>query len=114
MVRVDVFGGAGLGFIGAAVAGHYRAAPADVGPSARPEYLATGGAYAISRNPLYLGGMTMWLGWTVFLGSRRAAVIGSTLLAGLAMVGVPWEEGALRSRFQEDYDAYERRVPRWL
>lgn len=105
---------AGIAFIAAAVAGHHRAAPDEGAVTARPTYLATEGAYAVSRNPLYVGGMTTWLGWTIFLGSRRAAVAGSALLAGFAFIGVPWEERALRSTFQEEYDDYARRVPRWL
>jgi protein-S-isoprenylcysteine O-methyltransferase Ste14 len=97
-----------------AVAGHYRAAPDDASPTVVPNYLAQDGAYAVSRNPLYVGGMTMWFGWAVFLGSGRAALAGAALLAGMAAFAVPWEEHLLKARFGDTYDAYVDRVPRWL
>ncbi len=104
----------GVLFIAWAVAGHYRAAPADGGLTARPDYLAIEGAYAVSRNPLYIGGMAMWFGWAAVFGSRRATVAGAAWLAALAAVGVPYEERMLRGKFGESYQVYERRVPRWL
>jgi protein-S-isoprenylcysteine O-methyltransferase Ste14 len=104
----------GAAFLAWAVVGHYRAAPDDAAPTAMPDYLAQGGAYAVSRNPLYVGGMTMWFGWAVFLGSRRAAVAGAALLVGMGAVGVPWEEHLLKAKFGDTYDAYVARVPRWL
>src|SRR4051794_39327031 len=106
--------GAGAAFIGWAVVGHFRAAPQGTGLTARPDYLATGGAYGVSRNPLYVGGLTMWAGWTVFFGSRRAAVVGTGLAAAQASVGVPFEERMLADKFGDAYADYRRRVPRWL
>ena len=106
--------GAGASFIGWAVIGHFRAAPVDAGPTARPDYLATDGAYGVSRNPLYVGGLTMWLGWSIFWGSRRAAAVGAVLAAGQATVGVPFEERMLANKFGDAYADYRRRVRRWL
>jgi len=94
--------GAGALFIAGAVVGHHRAAPDDHAV-VRPVYLATGGSYARSRNPLYVGGMTIWFGWALFLGSRRAVAVGLAWLAGLALVGVPYEERKLTAQFGDSY-----------
>jgi protein-S-isoprenylcysteine O-methyltransferase Ste14 len=106
--------GAGATFIAGAAVGHHRAAPNEARPSTRPDYLATSGAYAVSRTPLYVGGMTMWFGWATFLGSRRAAAVGVAWLLGLATLGVPYEEKMLTNSLGDAYAAYCDRVPRWL
>ena len=36
--------------------------------------LVTWGVYAISRNPMYLGGLTMLLGWAILLSNALAFV----------------------------------------
>ena len=104
----------GLAFIGWATAGHHAAAGDDRRPTANPTYLAQTGAYAHSRNPLYVGGMSMWLGWAALFGSRRSALLGAAWLAVLAAAGVPFEERRLERNFGDSYRAYRRRVPRWL
>lgn len=105
---------AGAGLIGWAIVSHYQASPDHVQVVPRPGYLATEGAYALSRNPLYLGGAVMWFGWTIVLASPTVAVLGIMLFSFLAFVGVPYEERMLHRRLGADYDAYVRTVPRWL
>src|SRR4051812_17111145 len=56
-------GVAGVALLVGAAAGHHQAAPEPGRLAVRPDYLAQRGAYGISRNPLYLGGMTLWFGW---------------------------------------------------
>lgn len=104
----------GAAFIGWAIRSHYRASPEGVQFRAKPGYLVTDGAYARSRNPLYVGGLTMWAGWAVLLGSVPVAVVGSALLALLAKIGIPFEERMLSRHFGEMYREYRRTVPRWL
>lgn len=103
-----------IGLIGWAIVSHYRASPDDLQLVARPTYLASSGAYAFSRNPLYLGGGVMWLGWAFVFASLSIVVVGAALFSFLALVGVPYEERMLHRRLGADYDAYVRRVPRWL
>jgi protein-S-isoprenylcysteine O-methyltransferase Ste14 len=105
---------AGAMFIAGAAAGHHAESPNDMRLSSRPDYLATGGTYRVSRNPLYVGGMTMWFGWAVYLGSRRAALAGAAWLAALAAIGVPYEERMLAAKFGDTYAVYQRKVRRWL
>ncbi|WP_432422380.1 methyltransferase family protein [Rhodococcus opacus] len=67
--------------------------------------------YAFSRNPMFLGQVTIWAGWAVFMGSLPVAV-GLASFIGVWIVGSPFEERGLRERFGAEYDAYRGRVPR--
>jgi protein-S-isoprenylcysteine O-methyltransferase Ste14 len=104
---------AGAGFIGWAIASHYQQSP-ESGSSLLPTYLVDTGAYAHSRNPLYVGGFGLWAGWALFFGSARVAVLGTTWLAGIVTLGVPFEERLLQRRFGETYEHYRASVPRWI
>ena len=105
---------AGAALIGWAIVSHYRDSPRGVQATARPDYLVTTGAYATTRNPLYLGGGAMWAGWAVLLGSIEIAAIGTLLFSFLVLVGVPYEERLLHAKMGLTYDAYRAEVPRWL
>jgi protein-S-isoprenylcysteine O-methyltransferase Ste14 len=105
---------AGSGLLAAAIASHYRAAPDEVSLSVVPEYLATGGAYAMTRNPMYVGGALMQAGWAILLGSFPVGVTAIAYLIGMDRLGIPFEERLLQRRFGESYDGYKARVPRWL
>lgn len=105
--------GAGAALIGWAVASHYEMAPSEYSIAA-PEYLVEGGAYGLTRNPLYLGGALLWTGWAVLFRRAKVALVGAAWFAAVATVGVPFEERMLERRFGPTYDAYRSRVPRWL
>ena len=78
-----------------------------------PPYLMTSGPYAVSRNPMYVAELSLWLGWAILFGS--VAVLVGLVVLGVAMQGlVPWEERGLEGRFGEAYRRYKATVPRWL
>jgi protein-S-isoprenylcysteine O-methyltransferase Ste14 len=66
-------------------------------------YLVLIGPYRFTRNPMYLFGMLIWLGWIIFYGS--VAVLAGTVIiwGGVALLVVPWEERNLEVRFGEEY-----------
>lgn len=73
--------------------------------------LTVTGPYAYTRNPLYLGSMTIAAGFAVALLSWPVALV---LAVGFAVIYVPVivsEERFLRATFA-DFDDYCRRVPR--
>ncbi|NDV89379.1 isoprenylcysteine carboxylmethyltransferase family protein [Aurantimonas aggregata] len=80
----------------------------------KPRTLVTDGPYSVSRNPLYLFAFVAAAG----LGAQS----GSLIVASLFVVGayaiflpvVRHEEIALRAIFGAGYDAYRKRVPRFL
>ena len=96
-----------------AIVTHYRDSPDEVQTSL-PTYLCRTGAYAVSRNPLYLGGALLWAGWAIAWLSI-AVVGGGVLLFGFfATIGIPYEERNLSRRHGATYDDYRRDVPRWI
>ena len=77
-------------------------------------YLVVRGPYQFTRNPMYLFGMVIWLGWVLFYGSV-AVLIGFVVIWGsVALLVVPWEERKLEAPFGEAYLRYKSSVPRWV
>jgi protein-S-isoprenylcysteine O-methyltransferase Ste14 len=76
--------------------------------------LVASGPFAVVRNPLYLGNITIWTGFTIAAGLLWLAPIAAALLAFEYHAIVRWEEQLLEERRGEEYRAYAERVPRWL
>ncbi len=76
--------------------------------------LVTSGVYAWTRNPMYLGLSILLLGWAITLGGL-SPFLGPVLFPPLLQkFQIAPEEAALRKLFGQDYEAYCRRVGRWL
>lgn len=72
------------------------------------------GPYRLSRNPLYVGLLALYLGLALL-----APTFWGLVLFPVAVVLVHWgavvpEERFLHEQFGAPYDHYRRRVPRWL
>jgi protein-S-isoprenylcysteine O-methyltransferase Ste14 len=80
----------------------------------RASSLVTWGVYAISRNPMYLGGLIMLLGWAVFLSNALAFFFLPAYVLYINRFQIAPEERALKSLFGEKYGAYQMRARRWL
>lgn len=77
------------------------------------EHLVTGGFFAHSRNPLYVGNMMVYLGLFLMLNSVAGYLVGVPffLIAYLCITAA--EEDYLARHFGAEYDAYRARVPRY-
>ena len=91
----------------------YRNLPERVPVDWSPALLMTPGPYALTRNPMYLGELSLWLGWAVLYGSIPV-LIGFAALVVMVGVLAPREERALEAKFGEVYRRYKARVPRWV
>ena len=105
---------AGAAVVTWAIVSHYDTAPDEWRVTVVPEYLVSGGAYRVTRNPMYVGGTMMQLGWGLLLGSGPVLAAGAIFVTGMDRVGIPFEERLLHKRFGASYDAYREQVPRWL
>ena len=73
--------------------------------------LATGGPYAHSRNPLYLGSFVMAVGVAVAAASAWAALAVAVYFAVFYPSVMREEAGFLRARFPQEYAAWAGEVP---
>jgi protein-S-isoprenylcysteine O-methyltransferase Ste14 len=78
-----------------------------------PDYLVTDGLYRLTRNPLYVGDLAIWLGWAILLGSLPVAAGLTALTVGLQL-GVRLEERGLARQFGAEWRAYQRATPRFI
>jgi protein-S-isoprenylcysteine O-methyltransferase Ste14 len=93
---------------------HFKSYRAPVRVGFSPPRLVAGGPYKYSRNPMYVAGLSAWLGWTVFYGSP-AVLVGLVLLYSLfAFRVIPYEERQLEELFGDEYLEYKRTVRRWI
>jgi protein-S-isoprenylcysteine O-methyltransferase Ste14 len=83
-------------------------------PVAPPERLVVGGAFRHVRNPGYVGVVSMVLGQGLFFASVSILVYAALLAVGFHLFVILYEEPTLRRQFGAEYEAYCRRVPRWI
>jgi len=76
--------------------------------------MVTWGVYALSRNPMYLGGLIMLLGWAVFLSNALAFLFLPVYVLYINRFQIAPEERVLTSLFGQTYVAYQARTRRWL
>ncbi len=78
------------------------------------ENLVTGGIFAHSRNPMYVGNLLLAEGCLLTSGNITAIIVGSIFFLGFYRLIVHSEECFLRNTFQDGYQAYCADVPRWI
>ncbi|WP_029418091.1 methyltransferase family protein [Brevundimonas bacteroides] len=101
-------------FIEAWAAGMFQNAKTAVQPWKPSTSLVTTGIYGVTRNPIYLGFAITYLALAVGLNSPLALVLLFPCLLVVDRFVIQREEVYLSARFGADYDAYRRRVRRWL
>jgi len=109
-----------LALVGAAIALSgvisFRRAQTTVNPL-KPETstaLVSTGIYGITRNPMYLGMLTVLLAWAVYLSSVWALLGPVAFALYITRFQIIPEERALRSLFGPSFVEYTHRVRRWL
>lgn len=83
-------------------------------PLDAPRELVVTGPFAVIRNPIMAGELAVIWGEALYFGVL--GIVLYALLASLAgyLVVTRVEEPELSERFGAEYEAYRRRVPRWL
>ncbi|RQG99581.1 methyltransferase family protein [Natrarchaeobius oligotrophus] len=83
-------------------------------PTDEPKHLVTGGIYAHSRNPMYIGVLLVILGQALL---RRSVAIlwwGAGMWIGFHNRAIGYEEPHLLEKHGEEYEKYREEVPRWF
>ena len=94
----------------------FRRAKTTVSPL-KPESassLVSSGVYTITRNPMYVGLLSLLVAWAVFLSSPLALVGPLAFFLYLGRFPIAPEERALSNLFGSEYANYRARVRRWL
>ncbi len=76
--------------------------------------LVVSGVYRLTRNPMYVGMLFLLFGWAAWLGHALAVLLIPVFVVYISRFQIAPEERILRSKFGEPFDAYTRRVRRWL
>lgn len=79
-----------------------------------PRRLVAVGPYRYARNPMYIGGALLLLGFGLYQRSPAIVLFVPAWWLLFHLLVVLYEEAALRSKFGPDYDEYCRRTPRWI
>lgn len=82
--------------------------------TATSRILITHGPFAYSRNPMFLSGLFLWIGWAIWYGSALIGILVVILWTLADRLKVTQEERGLEARFGDAYREYRRRVPRWI
>lgn len=83
-------------------------------PHGTARTLLTGGPYRLTRNPMYVGLVLLYLGVALVLNQLGPLVVLVLPLWILSTKTIPYEEAVLGSIFGAQYRAYTERVRRWL
>ena len=83
-------------------------------PIDAPKKLVVRGLYRYTRNPMYLGVLTVILAWAVLF--QTPTLLAYALIVGTCfhLFTVLYEERHLEREFGVEYDDYRARVGRWL
>ncbi len=76
--------------------------------------LVTGGPYRFTRNPIYLGFFSIYLGFTLLAGTLWGLIASPFLFWTVTHAIIHAEEVYLDEKFGEQYKEYRSRVRQWI
>lgn len=92
----------------------YNAGRGTLAPWDPPRHLVTTGPYRVSRNPMYIGVVTILAGWCILWDSRALIVYAALSALGFHLRVILFEEPWAARRFGAQWLAYRAQVARWL
>lgn len=114
-VLASVLAIAGFALLGACAL-QFRRAGTTVNPMKpqKASALVQGGFYRFSRNPIYLADALILVGWGLWLSNFASLAAIALFVVYLNRFQIEPEERALHKAFGAEFDAYRRRVRRWV
>jgi protein-S-isoprenylcysteine O-methyltransferase Ste14 len=83
-------------------------------PTAKADSLVTSGIYRLTRNPMYLGLVSMLLALAFAVGTFPFYLAAAAYFMVINQVFCPYEERKLAKAFAAEYLAYKIKVRRWI
>ena len=85
--------------------------PAPIDP---PKHLVVRGLYRFVRNPMYVSVLLVLAGESLAFQSLRLLAYAAIVFVVVNVFVIFYEEPALKRKFGAEYEAYLKRVPRWI
>jgi len=85
--------------------------PAPIDP---PKKLVAIGLYRYVRNPIYIGVLLILIGHVAWFGRINLVIYLLTAFLAFHLFVLLYEEPTLKKKFGKQYEAYFKKVPRWL
>jgi protein-S-isoprenylcysteine O-methyltransferase Ste14 len=93
----------------------FRLADTQLLPNSRVNNsLVTSGVYAFTRNPMYLAMTVFCVGGALWFGRLPMLLAPVVMFAVANWVFIPFEEAKMRRQFGDAFNAYTKRVRRWI
>ncbi len=93
----------------------FRRAGTEIKPTSPTNHaLVMEGPYRLTRNPMYLGLVTLSLGIALWVGAWPMLLAPIAVFATTNWIHIPYEEAKMRRQFGAAYDGYVGRVRRWM
>jgi protein-S-isoprenylcysteine O-methyltransferase Ste14 len=83
-------------------------------PIDAPKRLVVRGLYRYVRNPMYVGVLSVILGWAILFRSTALVLYGVAVGTCFHLFVLLYEEPHLKREFGLEYERYRTRVGRWL
>lgn len=80
----------------------------------RSSSLVDTGIFRFTRNPMYLGLLVVLTGWAVYLSNLLPFIVLPMYVLYLGKYQIEPEERLLAAKFGDHYEAYRRKVRRWI
>jgi protein-S-isoprenylcysteine O-methyltransferase Ste14 len=110
----------GVVFVGVGVVlavwarGLFKRSGTGVRPFSPSTQLVAEGPYRFTRNPMYLGLTLMLLGTALLTGALSPFLVPPLFMILITALFIRYEEAHMHATFGADYDAFKRKVRRWL
>jgi protein-S-isoprenylcysteine O-methyltransferase Ste14 len=92
----------------------YRQGRGTLAPWDPPRYLVVGGAYRLTRNPMYIAVVLVLWDWTLGFRSRALGIYALVTMVAFHLRVVLGEEPRLARQHGQQWVEYAARVPRWF
>ena len=86
----------------------------EIKPFRESSALVTGGPFRVSRNPMYLGGVLVFLGVAMLFGTCAPLLVVPVAFVMVSILFIEPEEDAMERQFGDEFRGYARRVRRWI
>lgn len=92
----------------------FRRANTSLMPIKPASALVQGGVYRLTRNPMYLGLLCVYIAAALWFGLIWPLVLAPLLIVAMQRLVIAKEEAYLDRRFGDDYRQYRAHVRRWI